>query len=65
MRNSTKIYSVFTLAFVLAACHPPPRPPRPEPPKRPERPRPPHGMIEKKSNEKLAVFTSSKNDKNI
>ncbi|KQT18124.1 hypothetical protein ASG31_05155 [Chryseobacterium sp. Leaf404] len=65
MKNSTKIYSVFTLAFLLAACHPPPRPPRPQPPKRPERPRPPHGMIEKKTTEKIAVFDTSKLSKDI
>jgi len=56
MKNSSKIYSVITLTFLLAACHPPPRPPRPEPPRRPERPRPPHGMNEKKVIDKIAVI---------
>lgn len=65
MKNSTKIYSVLTLAFLLAACHPPPRPPRPEPPRRPERPRPPHGMIEKKTTDKIAVFQTIKTSKEI
>ncbi|MBD8081526.1 MULTISPECIES: hypothetical protein [Chryseobacterium] len=65
MKNSSKIYSVFTLAFMLAACHPPPRPPRPEPPRRPERPRPPHGMNQQKATEKIAFSEKIKISKEI
>lgn len=64
MKNLNKIIvGVFITAVIGSCLPPPPRPPRPPKPPRP--PRHPHGMLEIKATNKVAIFRINQSIHNI
>ena len=57
MKNLNKIIVGIFITAVISSCLPPPKPPRP--------PRHPHGMLEIKATDKVAIFGINQSTYNI